>query len=365
MKEEYLKYCGIKRIEKKYEGLSNYIPPHINSKYLRLNLNENLFGPSPKCKEALKNISLDNLGLYSLEDNDGLVELLATTFSVEENQIILHNGSSEMIRMIFEMILDRKDTILLPNPGWCYYFSISDVNHFNTVSYPIDELDDTYRLSISTLCSLIERTNPGMIVITTPNMPTGNSIVQEELEYLLKRYKDQFFLIDQAYWGFTDDKINVSEMVQHYQNVIFVRTFSKFYGLANERIGFSICNERLKNIIMLDQPLFRLSYTSRKMAETALQDVEYYDNIRKVYSKERDYFIAEMNKIKGITAFQSDANFVYVKVKNKDVRNIQKKLQEQGYLIRIFNFNNCYCLRVTLYNREVMDFVIQAFQEYV
>ncbi len=365
MKEEYLKYCGIKKIEKKYEGLSNYIPPRINCKCVRLNLNENLFGPSPKCKEALKNISLDNLGLYSLEDNDELVELLARTFGVDENQIILHNGSSEMIRMVFEMILDRGDTVLLPNPGWCYYFGISDVNHFNTVSYSIDELDDTYQLSISTLCSSIEKTNPGIVVITTPNMPTGNSIVHEELEYLLERYKDQFFLIDQAYWGFTDDKINVGEIIQCYQNVIFVRTFSKFYGLANERIGFCICNERLKNIIKLNQPLFRLSYTSRKMAETVLKDVEYYDNIRKVYSEERDYFISEMNKIEGITAFRSDANFVYVKNKNKDVREIQKKLEEQGYLIRLFNLNNCYCLRVTLYNREVMDFVIQAFRKYV
>ena len=101
------------------------------------------------------------------------------------------------------------------------------------------------------------------------------------------------------------------------------------------------------------------------MAETVLKDVEYYDNIRKVYSEERDYFISEMNKIEGITAFRSDANCVCVKNKNKDVREIQKKLEEQGYLIRLFNLNNCYCLRVTLYNREVMDFVIQAFRKYV
>ena len=99
------------------------------------------------------------------------------------------------------------------------------------------------------------------------------------------------------------------------------------------------------------------------MAETVLKDDEYYKGIRETFAEERESFISEMNKIDGVTAFKSDTNFVYVKIKDKDVREVQEKLKNQGYLIRIFNYNDCYCLRVTLFSREVMDVVIRAFRE--
>lgn len=356
---------GIKKIESKYEGRKNYTPPQMNAECCRLNLNENLFGPSPKCLEVLKDITINDLCLYSLEEDDDLVNTIAFNLNIKKENVLLHNGSSEMIRMIFEMILDANDRILLPDPGWSYYSGIANINKYSISTYNVDEGKEAYSLDIDKLNAKIEEVNPSIVVITTPNMPTGNSINQEQLQKILCKFSEQIFIIDEAYWGYSEEKIQVSEIISKYSNVVFVRTFSKFYGLANERIGFCVSNSKLASILQLDQPLFKLSYISRQIAKAAIEDKEYYNYIKKTVIEEREHFIEEMNKIKDVTAFKSDSNFVYVKIKGKNVEGIQKKLQEQGYLIRMFKFNDNCCVRVTIYNRQVMNYVIQAFREYM
>lgn len=363
-KNEICASC-IAMMEEKYSNVKNYNPPRVNKEDIRLNLNENLFGPSNNCLEVLKSITRNDLSLYSLEDDDLLVNSIAEYLSVDKGQVLVHNGSSEMIRMILEMTLDRGEAILLPTPGWCYYSGVAKVNQYNVVEYNVVEREDSYIYDVDELCRKIEECNPKVVVIASPNMPTGNSIMQSDIERLVTNYPNQLFVIDQAYWGYAEDGINVQDMISNNTNVIFVRTFSKFFGLANERIGFSLCHKSLHDIFCLDQPLFRLSYTARMIAKAALEDTEYYDWVRETVAEEKKYFIEEMNKIENVTAYESNANFVYVKIDGRNVAEIQKKLEEEGYLIRMFDYSGVSRLRVTIYNHKVMEHVVQAFQNCV
>ncbi|MBC8560725.1 pyridoxal phosphate-dependent aminotransferase [Fumia xinanensis] len=348
----------------KYNHLVPYKAPTTSTNSLRLHLNENLFGPSKKCLEILKDIGKNDLSQYDLKEYDELVREISDKFEFHEDNIFIHNGSCEIIRTIFTMNATEQDCIMLPSPGWGYYQSIAKCIGANIRYYNIEEEKETYVFNIREIIDMAKKFNPKILVVTTPNMPTGNIISYSCLETLINACKDTLILVDEAYWGFSEELLPINYFVENYSNVVFVRTFSKLYGLANERIGYCVCNRELNKIFSLSLPLFRVSSISRKMAKAALEDSEYYDEIRNEIIKAREYFIRTINKNPYLIAFQSQSNFVYIKVKNIDGEKLKDYLNSQGYLVRSYNGLQNY-LRITIYNFEVMNDVIRSIFDYI
>lgn len=112
-------------------------------------------------------------------------------------------------------------------------------------------------------------------------------------------------------------------MITKYSNVVITRTFSKFYGLANIRIGYGLCSYPLRRTIGLDLPLFRASGISRKIAIEAVRDTAYYRKMRELTNEIREWFTAELNAIEGVHAFQSASNFVFVRLENTDAEKVK------------------------------------------
>ena len=347
------------RLFSKYEGVKSYHSVPTETSFGRLHLNENLFKPSPACIKALENITEEDIYLYDLARKDELIDRLSATLSISENNIFAHNGSAEVIKSIFSVLLSEGDRVLIPSPGWSYYKSVADEKFAQCVTYRVREGLDSYEYDMSDLLAKAQEHMPRIILITTPHMPTGCLADYDEIETIIRENPNSVILIDEAYWGYGDDS-NLFEksMITKYNNVVISRTFSKFYGLANIRIGYGLCSYPLKRTIGLDLPLFRECGISRKIAVAALDDSAYYKSMKEKTVEVREWFIQELAKIPGVKPFRSASNFVFIKLEHADAERVRAYMEENNLLIRLFTDEDALRLRVTVGPKDLMERVV-------
>lgn len=316
------------------KNLKMYEPPLIREGDYRLFMNENLFGPSPKCIEVIQDFTKMDFCRYAHMGDYQLSERLALIDNIEADNICLNHGSSEVIKQIFAVITKENETILVPSPGWGYYKDVISLAGGISKFYYLKEEED-FKYNFDYLGELIKKENPNAVVITSPNMPTGNKIDQDCLTKLLSRYPTCYFLVDEAYWGFDgDNTLDIRMLINTYQNIIITRTFSKFFGLASERIGWLITNKNLCKVLKKVAPLFGISYSSQLIATAALESKTYYDEIRKATQKEIMKIKSSVDKLKGFYVYPSSANFVLIKVPHNQNKQIVEYMDKKGILIR-------------------------------
>lgn len=346
------------RIFSRYENVKSYHSVPTDQLSGRLHLNENLFRPSPECLAVLKDITLEDLYLYDLSHKDYLIEAIADSCGISSNNIFVHNGSAEVIKSIFSILLSEGDKVLIPEPGWSYYKSVADAKFAQSITYKVEAGEKNYAYDLKDLFRKAEENLPKIIVVTSPHMPTGCEIGYDGLEELISRNKDSVIMVDEAYWGYGDCSNKFEKrIVTKYSNVVITRTFSKFYGLANIRIGYGLCSYPLRRTIGLDLPLFRASGISRKIALAALKDREYYEEMRRQTVSVRDWFIEELNALEHVKAYRSGANFVFVRLDQADAGRIQAFMEENNILLRLFTDGGI-CLRITAAPRDIMERVL-------
>lgn len=343
------------RLTKPYDGITRYGGVPTEQTTGRLHYNENLYGPSPKCLETLKEATLTDLYLYESTAREDLIGALSEKIGIPEENLFLNNGSAENLKSIIGVLARPGDTVLLPDPGWSYYFGLADYRFLNIVRYPIAELEDRCDHDVATIRALIEKHDPKIVLIASPAMPTGNKMADKELEGLIRDYPGTLMLIDEAYYGFCDYTLDIARLIKTYDNVVFSRTFSKFYGLANLRIGYGFCSSALKQVLWLDMPLHRLPHIVKRMGIAALEDDAYYDDVRAKILRAREKFSETLNQIEGVRVLKSDTNFVYIRLVGYDAEKIRQIAADNGYLIRIFMGNEEKHLRITIGTEEMME----------
>ncbi len=343
----------------KYAEVKSYHSVPTEQLSGRLHLNENLFRPSPKCLEVLKQVTEEDLYLYDLSHKDELVEALSESCGISENHIFVHNGSAEVIKSIFSILLNEKDIVLLPAPGWSYYKSVADAKFAVCITYEVREEDDGYQYQMEDLRRKAKEYQPKIIVMTSPHMPTGCGISYQDIEEVIRENSGAVILLDEAYWGYGDDtNVFEKEIIMKYSNVVITRTFSKFYGLANIRIGYGLCSYPLRRTIGLDLPLFRACGISRKIALAAIKDTTYYKQMKEETKKVRDWFIGELNQMDKVKAFPSESNFVFIRLQGADANQVQAFMEENNILIRLFRDKDALRLRITVAPKDIMERVL-------
>ncbi len=321
----------------------------------RLHYNENLWGPSPKCLDALYQTTNEDLYLYDSSKDDDLIIELEKKLDIPQKYLFLHNGSAETIKTIFSVMLNKDEYVLIPTPGWSYYTGLIDYKFGKVITYDILEKNDKCVHNVEDIVEKAKKYNPQIIVITSPAMPTGNAIAASDLEMIIKTNPGSMVLVDEAYYGYREYDIEVKRLITTYDNVVFSRTFSKYYALANLRIGYGICSEKARHALWLDLPLHRLPRISKRLAIAALNDDQYYDEITRETISTREWFWKELSKIDGVQPFKSDANFLYIGLSGYEVEGIKSYMQDNGYLIRIFEGNGKQHLRITIAPRDIME----------
>lgn len=343
-----------------------YQPPAFKEKGLRLYLNENLFGPSPKCLSALKNIKPEQLYLYHYNIDESLGKSISKVLGVEYEQVFTNHGTSAIIQQIFQGVLDAGDCVYLPKPGWDYYRCVSETLGAKIQYYSIDENDDSFSFNVNKMVDNIKKIKPKLVVITSPNMPSGNTITYEQLSIIADSIKNGVLLLDEAYYGFSKDySMNLPRILSEYENIIVTRTFSKLYGLASARVGFGVTNGHLCKMFKKIGPLFGLPWISQQLAKIALEDNKYYEGMCNRISNIRERFYEDVNNL-GMQAYKSKANFVLVNAKGYSAKDLITFCCENGYIIRsCIGYGLANHIRVSIGKEEHMNDIAGLFKKFV
>ena len=212
-----------------------------------LDRNEFNFEPSQEVKDAIKNFDLNKLCFYTRIYDQGKKSIfsvfLSEQYSIDEKQIVLGYGAEDLLKMAVHYFLTGSDgnkTMLIPKFSWWYYKSIADEVDGRTLQYPVYETEDSFAYDFDGLRRMIAEENPKILLVASPNNPTGNGLTPDELEQLVGMVPaTTVVLVDEAYASYvTEDISYIRNLIAKYPNIIFCRTLSKFYGLPGLRLGF-------------------------------------------------------------------------------------------------------------------------------
>ena len=248
----------------KYNGVTRYAGVKTDIRHGRLHFNENLWGPSPNALIPFHEAVSEELFLYDSQETDDLIVEISKKYNIESDNIFLHNSGSEIVRSMITIMVGENDNVLLPLPHWSYYPGVVDYRFGSKSFYHFHEDGDKCYHDIDDLMQKAQKNNSKFIIITSPAMPSGNLITPEDLEKIVKNNPISFVFVDQAYFGFEYDPIDINYFINKYDNIMFSRTFSKFFALAGLRLGYGIASKRAMKALWLDLPLLRLPVIARK-----------------------------------------------------------------------------------------------------
>ncbi len=278
--------------------------------FLNLQSNENLFIPSELIKKitekALQNI---DLRLYPKEITAALTEKLAKMNNLDQENVILGHGADQIIELIINVFRNKKK-VFLHKPTYSYY-KIAATN------YGLKVITDEYVKETSLNFESINKNSPNLVFICNPNNPTGHVIPKEEIEELLKN-KEIVVVLDETYAEISG--VTNNQLLNDYDNLIIIRTFSKAYGLAGLRIGYALAHDILSDVLKRVQSPFPVSSFSAYVALLALDKIETFKkywnealNVREWFEKQLDeevirsksssYFLTLSFKVSAEVAF--------------------------------------------------------------
>ena len=355
---DYRKETVAQNLYGKYNGITRYAGVKTNNRNGRLHFNENLWGPSPKALNPFREAVAEELYLYDSQELDDLIVEISSKYNIKYDNIFLHNSGSEVVRSIMSIMVDKNDNVLLPMPHWSYYPGVVDYRFGNKSFYKFNEDGDKCYHDVDDLMEKAKINKSKFIIVTTPAMPSGNLISPDDLEKIVKYNPSSLVFVDQAYFGFEDDPIDVNYFINKYDNVMFARTFSKFFALAGLRLGYGIASKRALETLWLDLPLLRLPIIARKAVIECLRDDEYYYGIRKEIHDVKEWLYNELLETDCVHPYRSDTNFLYMKITGVDAAVVREEMIKKGYLYRLFEYNGNQYYRINVAPMDTMkDFV--------
>ena len=299
---------------------------------VKLNTNENPFGPSPKVIEAIQKELNDNLRLYPDPEGLALKEAIASyhvDFGIEANQVFVGNGSDEVLAHIFQGLLKHDKPILFPDISYSFYPVYCGLYQIESNVIPLTESfeinPDDYK-----------RPNGG-IIFPNPNAPTGRYLGLQHVEDILKANPDSVVVVDEAYVDFGGE--SAIRLVNQYPNLLVCQTLSKARSLAGLRVGFAVGNEELIEALnrvkdsFNSYPLDRLALAG---AIAAFEDKQWFEDSCNGVIRERKRVTEALEKL-GFEVLPSKANFVFARHPGHEGADIAAKLREQGVIVRHFN----------------------------
>ncbi|HBX15819.1 MAG: Histidinol-phosphate transaminase [Candidatus Magasanikbacteria bacterium GW2011_GWC2_41_17] len=324
-------------------------------KQLILNRNEVVQGPSPRVLEVLRNFKPEHANFY-LDDyyHSVLIPKISEIFGIPEDQIITSYGEEDFLRTIFNELDVEKDFVLTHQFYYTYYKKYLDFKKIILNTFTIKEENGSFIFDIYDCIRQYQKINSKILLLTSPNNPTGNSLSIEELEKLLKNVAvETLVVVDEAYWGF-DQEYNQQaflSLLGKYPNLVFLRSFSKLYALAGLRISFALCGVNVKNLLKYQNRYLGLSRILEEVAIAALESEGYYKKLSAEIIGDRERFINELRNFKNFQPFNSKTNFVLVKIANNIViERLKNALQKEEVVVCKFVDENF--LRVSVGEKE-------------
>ncbi|MGC9008556.1 MAG: pyridoxal phosphate-dependent aminotransferase [Halothiobacillaceae bacterium] len=287
--------------------LSPYVPgeqPKI-ANLVKLNTNENPYGPSPKVLEAIRAAVGDGLRLYPDPEATALKEAIATYHDLKPNQVFVGNGSDEVLAFIFQALFKHDEPILFPDVTYSFYPVYCGLYE---IAYRTVPLADDFSIRIDDY-----RKPNGGIIFPNPNAPTGRLLPLAQIEALLDANPNSVLVVDEAYIDFGGE--TAIPLVHRYPNLLVVQTLSKSRSLAGLRVGFAVGHPELIEALVRvkdsfnSYPLDRLAIVG---AVAAFQDEDWFLQTRRAVIESREMLVREMVAM-GFDIVPSAANFIFAR----------------------------------------------------
>ncbi len=330
--------------------------------------NENRYGPAPACLKVLHEADTELLFNYTRAFQQGNYSDLSVRLSkihkVDEKRIILGYGCEDILKEAVHYFLEKGRTILIPSASWWYYTAIADEVGGVTVQFPLVEKAETYEFDVDALIRMKDEHNPGILLIASPNNPTGNVLGRSDLLRILEAYHDTPVMLDQAYFGHTAGEIDdFGTLTDQYPNLIFLRTFSKLFAMAGVRMGYGVIGEGLGGFKKFCARNLGYNRISEKLALAALDSPEYYADIAARMAADRRKMCTVFREL-GCRAFDSEANFILVKFPGWVVPILKQALDSQGLIIKFFK-EECFLdyARISLGTDKEIALLLEAVQK--
>ena len=342
-------YQGVEPVEVMAERAG--IP---QDKIIRLNGNENPYGPSPAVAEALGDFS--NFNHYPDPEQRQLREALSGYVGVDSERIIAGNGSDELIDMLFRMFIGPGDNIINLTPTFGMYSLGAEICGGQAVSVPRDDKFDIDLEGVK--LAITPRTK--VIVVCSPNNPTGNMPSEAEVRSLLDT--GILVIVDEAYYEFSGQ--TVMPLLDEYPNLVVLRTFSKWAGLAGLRIGLGAMHPGLAGMMMSVKPPYNVNLAAEVALIASLNHMPaLLDRVNAIVS-ERERMIGMLEAIPTVKPYPSQANFILCKLPEGSGPRVFEGLCNRGIFLRHWsNPRLIDCVRTSVGFPEENDSVAAALAE--
>jgi histidinol-phosphate aminotransferase len=324
---------------------------------VKLNTNENPYGPSPRVVEALRREAGDNLRLYPDPESTQLREAIASHFgNMESRQVFVGNGSDEVLAHAFLALLKHDKPILFPDISYSFYpvyCKLYDID-YRTVT-----LDEQYALRVD------DYLQPnGGIIFPNPNAPTGRALPLSEIERLLHANSGSVVVVDEAYVDFGAE--SAVALVGKHSNLLVVQTFSKSRSLAGLRVGFAVGHVGLIEALQRVKNSFNsypLDHFAIAGATAAIEDSEWFERTRQAVIRTRTLLVRDMESLR-FEVLPSTANFIFARHPLHDAEKLALALRQRGIIVRHFKQTRIeQFLRITVGTDEQCQKLVEALRE--
>lgn len=327
---------------------------------IKLNANESNLNLPPLVEDrVMSRLSRIAFNRYPDQEMGDLQELLAQNFNVLPENILVANGSSEILEKLFFCFGGNGRKIVFPVPSFSMYGIYSKISDSSAVTV---ELESDYSLDAKKFAQAVNDNDARLAVLCTPNNPTGNAIPIKDIEYIAQNI-DCAFAIDEAYVEFHG--ISVVSLIKKYPNLIVARTFSKAYGLAAARVGYMIADDKITAQVAKACMPYHVNVMSLAVAGIVYQMRNEFVPRIQMYVSERKRLIDALKELSQLMVYPSETNFILIKYAKSNELNayleeLKIGVRSFGNAPRLIN-----CLRITVGTREENDRWFKALKAFV
>ena len=349
----------MKAFEKNIRKVEPYVPgEQPQRKVIKLNTNENPYAPAPGVTKALEEMDTDRLRLYPDPTAAPLVNALADFYHVNPDQVFVGVGSDDVLSMCFLTFFNSEKPVFFPDITYSFYKVWADLYR---IPYECQKLDENFKIVKEDYYK-----ENGGVIFPNPNAPTGIAEPVEFVRDIVSHNPDVIVIVDEAYVDFGTQ--SALPLIEKYENLLVVQTFSKSRSMAGMRIGFALaCPKLIKylNDVKYSFNSYTMNRTSIAAGVAAIKDQEYFLETCGKIIETREWTKKELRKL-GFYFEESKANFIFAAHKNCPAEKLFQALREQHIYVRYFPGGRTgNHLRITIGTRNEMEVFINFVREYL
>lgn len=345
-----------KLVKESVKGLKPYVPNDYEYKY-KMDANESPFNASSEILEKILEKAKElNYNVYPDSDSVELRKKIAPYAGLSYKNIMVGNGSDELIHIIFNTFVDKGDIVFSHAPTFVMYSINATIAQAGYVEY---ETDENFEIDIDRFIEKAKGCSAKLVFLCNPNNPTGNQTKRADVVRALEALKYSIVVVDEAYVEFGGE--SVIDLVDKYENLIVLRTFSKAFGFAGIRTGYLAASGRVMENLEKVKPPYNLNIMSQAVAQIAVENICTMNQNVAAIKRGREALYERLSSIEGIDVYPSNANFIVIK---SDIsEKIFEGLLKRGIMVRKFSAGKMQgCIRITVGSKEQNDAVISSLE---